>query len=318
MMSKSRIRPIDAMKTPNQPSTSETKTDGNEENLVEGIAKALNKMASENSTYSFPPESPFFCFSGLFPSSTSILDYCRRIQDFLFYDEYEKGDGLLMALIYIDICLQMHSDFHITPHNVHRVIAAATLVAAKFYCDTYYTNKVASMIFGVTNKELNKLELRFLTAISFTLFIDHTLYPQYAADIKARYPSTVEQPAHQHVVASPPSLMSAASIYKKLDAQAPLPIKTPAPPPSESSPVCLDSVTMESSHVSTLPKTTAKKRTFIIKTPILPKLYGEENEKSPPSLAISKTTTSKTSAEAASSAQSLLPYAMYFGYRALV
>lgn len=222
-------------------STLETK---NAETLiVESIANLLNDVIRQNDERQIPTTSPLFCFSSLHPAKISILNYCQRIQKYLFLkkEDYEQEENVkkevemvfIVALIYIDRCLGAHEELSITSYTAYRLMAAALLSASKVYADNYYDNEDTSKILGIHNSELNNLELVFLKAINFDLLVCKELYEQCVAEIKARHPLT-KKPLddRDHLVV--PSLMSVASIYTQLSSQIPsspkIPISTPSLP----------------------------------------------------------------------------------------
>jgi hypothetical protein len=53
------------------------------------------------------------------------------------------------------------------------------MVAAKFFDDVYYNNEYFAKVGGISNKELNALEIEFLNYLNFNLFVDPVLFFKY-------------------------------------------------------------------------------------------------------------------------------------------
>lgn len=56
--------------------------------------------------------------------------------------------------------------------TVHRLLLASLIVAAKFLDDTVASNRTWAYAGGLSVKELNSLEIRFLELISFDLYVE--------------------------------------------------------------------------------------------------------------------------------------------------
>lgn len=57
------------------------------------------------------------------------------------------------------------------------------MIAAKFYDDQYFDNNYYARVGGITNSELNILELEFLKLIRFGLFVHPVLYERYQGQL---------------------------------------------------------------------------------------------------------------------------------------
>ena len=104
----------------------------------------------------------------------SIEDYLNRIQK---YSDLEDST-LVIALIYIDRLLE-NRNIILSKYNVYRILLTAVLLAIKYNEDEIYDNSFFAKIFGVTIKELNKLENEFLDLIEFKLFISRKTFQLY-------------------------------------------------------------------------------------------------------------------------------------------
>ena len=100
----------------------------------------------------------------------SVYDYLFRIQKYTGIE----NNTIIIALIYIDrICTK--KNIILNKHNIHSILVTAILVSIKYnedhICDNLYFSKIA----GVSLKELNYLECKFLEIINFDLFVSEEL-----------------------------------------------------------------------------------------------------------------------------------------------
>jgi len=97
----------------------------------------------------------------------TVHAYLRRLSDHL-----GCSDGCLLAgLVYIDRVGKMRPAFVVSPLNVHRVVLASLVLAAKFWDDRYYTNRRYAEVGGVRLQVMNSLEREFLRLIRWRLTI---------------------------------------------------------------------------------------------------------------------------------------------------
>ena len=154
-------------------SSSETVENNSYVNLVKEIADILNSVILKNKKFKKTKgeNSPFFHQNA---PSISIYDYILRI---LSYSKIEKST-LIISLIYIDkICHK--KEIILTKYNIHRILFTSILVAIKYNEDKIYNNSFYSKVAGISMKELNALENKFLIIIDFDLFISKEVYEKY-------------------------------------------------------------------------------------------------------------------------------------------
>nr|GLL37269.1 cyclin-U1-1 [Ipomoea trifida] len=76
----------------------------------------------------------------------------------------------VVAYIYLERFLSQTAGF-LTSLNVHRLLITSIMLAAKFLDDDCYNNAYYAKVGGITNSELNKLEMKFLTSLDFRLHL---------------------------------------------------------------------------------------------------------------------------------------------------
>ena len=142
-------------------------------NIVKEIADILYSIVLQNKKVKkVKDENSPFAHQNV--PSISIYDYLLRI---LHYSKIEKST-LIISLIYIDkICDQ--KEIILTEYNVHRILFSSLLIAIKYNEDKKYDNSFYAKVAGISLKELNVLESKFLKIIDFDLFIPKEVYEKY-------------------------------------------------------------------------------------------------------------------------------------------
>lgn len=149
---------------------------GADTELAIGFAVALTKM-SELASIS----ARMTCFHSVRPPGMPLRDYMGRIHHFL-----NCGSACyVLGLIYIDRVIKSHPEVVINALSCHRLLLVSTVVAAKFYDDTFYSNAFYAKVGGVNLKELNGLEFRFLQLLGWKCHVHPEEYGVYQGLCKA-------------------------------------------------------------------------------------------------------------------------------------
>ncbi|EKX44257.1 hypothetical protein GUITHDRAFT_43885, partial [Guillardia theta CCMP2712] len=115
--------------------------------------------------------------------AVNVIDYAERIA------KYSSCSYccFVVGVIYMDRFIQrqrmLERDFRINSLNVHRLLLASVMVAAKFLDDFYYSNEFWAKIGGVPNVELNTLEIEFLFLTNFELHVRIDVYDSYREEL---------------------------------------------------------------------------------------------------------------------------------------
>lgn len=126
--------------------------------------------------------------------AVSIKDYLFRYVNFKTkyfpYTDYRisnyakcSADCYVLALVYIDRVIRGNANFAVNSLNAHRLVIVAMMVAAKYHDDHYFNNDYYAVIGGVTNEEINTLEVEFLFMINFNLFVAVESFRQYEREL---------------------------------------------------------------------------------------------------------------------------------------
>ena len=151
--------------------TREMKLDADKQQcLVPIVAKLLTQLVEANDRAELGNDH-ITVFHAQKAPAVSVMDYSERIA------KYSSCSYccFVVGVIYMDRFIQqqrhMQRDFHVHSLNVHRILLASVMVAAKFLDDFYYSNEFWAKIGGVPNAELNTLELEFLFMTNFDLHV---------------------------------------------------------------------------------------------------------------------------------------------------
>mmetsp|Transcript_11480 Transcript_11480/g.27880 ORF Transcript_11480/g.27880 Transcript_11480/m.27880 type:complete len:226 (-) Transcript_11480:73-750(-) len=119
-------------------------------------------------------------FHGYRPPSISTREYLKRVV------EYSSCSPtvIVSALYYISQLEVNHGrEYALSSLNTHRMLIAAVVVAVKFHEDVFYDNLHFARVGGLTNNELNILELEMLRLLDFRLAIPMDTYNLYETQI---------------------------------------------------------------------------------------------------------------------------------------
>merc|ERR1711976_168002 len=142
------------------------------------ITSVLNHLTTRNKeTKNTNPRLKVFHSSKVPP--VSIADYLDRIVRY----SYATPECFINALIYLDRLVTKNPGCYITPNNVHRLLLASCLLAAKTRDDWYYSNSYYGTLGGISNQEVNLLETTFCQLLDFDLYVSPTQFTQYKKEL---------------------------------------------------------------------------------------------------------------------------------------
>lgn len=155
--------------------------------VLEAVTVMLETyLAHADST--IPPRRSFFQSERA--PSISIRSYIARLDKYMLC----SAECFVLALIYIDRVSAISQEFAVNSLTIHRVMLTGLVIAAKFFEDKFYTNSYYARVGGINTVELNKLELRFLTDVNFTLYVSEDEYTSYFDRLMMMY--TGSTPEH--------------------------------------------------------------------------------------------------------------------------
>mmetsp|Transcript_32757 Transcript_32757/g.53130 ORF Transcript_32757/g.53130 Transcript_32757/m.53130 type:complete len:214 (-) Transcript_32757:581-1222(-) len=148
-----------------------------ESKLVPVLSNILGRVIARNEKVGTAGKisAKLAAFYALRPPSIAIDSYLDRI----FKYASCSSACFVLAMIYIERVIAREPSFTITSLNVHRVVVTSTLLANKFLDDLFYNNSYWAKIGGVTNAEINALELDMLFLLDFDLSVSPALFDEY-------------------------------------------------------------------------------------------------------------------------------------------
>ncbi|EKF39030.1 CYC2-like cyclin 4, putative [Trypanosoma cruzi marinkellei] len=86
-----------------------------------------------------------------------------------------SGETLIASLMLL-LKYSYFINHPVSVYNVHRLTITSLLLGAKLRDDQYYSNEYYSRIGGISNTEINKLELRFCGCLEWDMWLDESEY----------------------------------------------------------------------------------------------------------------------------------------------
>lgn len=143
--------------------------------IVRLTAMTLQERCAENRHMENATQSKFH--SSRVPQIT-MWDYLKRIAKYSAC----SPECFIIAIIYLDRYVAA-TQIALTFRNIHRLTITAVMVSAKLRDDVYYANSYYASIGGVSNAELNILEVEFLSIIGWDTWVEPSQYDLYLSEL---------------------------------------------------------------------------------------------------------------------------------------
>ncbi|KAG5496143.1 hypothetical protein JKF63_02444 [Porcisia hertigi] len=126
------------------------------------------------------------CFHSSRVPSISLWDYVRRFAKYSFCSE----ECFILAIVMMDryVC---QTKIPITIRNAHRLYVTAMTLSVKLRDDAFYSNAYYASIGGVSNTELNVLELELLDIMQWFTWVEKSLYDAYVIRLEELFGSAL-------------------------------------------------------------------------------------------------------------------------------
>ncbi|CAD2219755.1 cyclin-dependent protein kinase [Angomonas deanei] len=123
--------------------------------------------------------SVFECFITPDIPAVTLLEYLKRIIKYT----YASPSVLLVACMYIDRLLSRWEGLLFHTQVAFKLIIAAVRIASKVLDTRTLNNKDFAVVGGVSNEELNELELHFIANIDYDVYVSAEEFGVYASDL---------------------------------------------------------------------------------------------------------------------------------------
>lgn len=119
-------------------------------------------------------------YHGLRPPNISILRYLERIHKY----SNCSPSCFVVGFIFIDHLVHKQPDVPLISLNVHRLLITSIMVATKLLDDVHYNNAFYGRVGGISNVELNSLEVDFLFRLDFRLQVTSNMFEGYCTHLE--------------------------------------------------------------------------------------------------------------------------------------
>ncbi|KAJ4831690.1 Cyclin-U1-1 [Turnera subulata] len=119
-------------------------------------------------------------FHGVRPPTIGILKYLERLYKYTSC----SPSCFVVGYVYIDRLCHKHPDCPVISLNVHRLLVTSVLIASKVLDDVHYNNAFYARVGGVSNAELNRLELELLFHLDFGVTVSSRVFESYCLHLE--------------------------------------------------------------------------------------------------------------------------------------
>ncbi|XP_040378897.1 cyclin-P1-1 [Oryza brachyantha] len=109
-----------------------------------------------------------------------VAQYLERVHRYAVLEP----ECYVVAYAYVDMVAHRRPAAAVDSRNVHRLLLACLLVASKVHDDFHHNNAFFARVGGVSNAEMNKLELELLAVLDFEVMLSHRVYELYRAHLE--------------------------------------------------------------------------------------------------------------------------------------
>ncbi|MCO5597782.1 hypothetical protein L7F22_051864 [Adiantum nelumboides] len=156
-------------------------------NILTVLSSILTRLIARNEQH-FPVLSSvnqnsnkkLSCFQGVRAPSISISKYLERIHKYT----NSSLSCFVVAYIYMDRLFHQQPDQPINSMNVHRLLITSVMIAAKVVDDVHFNNAFYAKVGGISNAELNKLEVNLLFSLDFRVQVTSFVFESYCSHME--------------------------------------------------------------------------------------------------------------------------------------
>ncbi|KAK4749781.1 hypothetical protein SAY87_027230 [Trapa incisa] len=119
-------------------------------------------------------------FHGARAPAISIPKYLERIYKYTGC----SPACFVVGYVYIDRLIHRHPESLVVSLNVHRLLVTSVMVAAKMLDDAHYNNGFYARVGGISNAELNRLEIELLFLLDFGVVVSSRVFESYCLHLE--------------------------------------------------------------------------------------------------------------------------------------
>ncbi|EEF46675.1 cyclin-U1-1 [Ricinus communis] len=144
--------------------------------LVDGLSHRVDGMSSGLTHLG----KSLNAFHGVRAPTISIPKYLERLYKYTNC----SPSCFVVGYVYIDRLLHKHPDSLVISLNVHRLLVTSVMVASKVLDDVHYNNAFYAKVGGVSNAELNRLEIELLFLLDFGVMVSSRIFESYCLHLE--------------------------------------------------------------------------------------------------------------------------------------
>ncbi|XP_042065750.1 cyclin-U1-1-like isoform X2 [Salvia splendens] len=144
------------------------------------LSCVLEKLVARNDQLSGGGGKSLSAFHGVRSPAIGLDKYVERIYKYTSC----SPSCFVVAFVYIDRLLHRYPDSLVVSLNVHRLLVTSVMIASKILDDEHYTNAFYARVGGVSNPELNKLELELLFLLDFEVTVSSRVFESYCQHLE--------------------------------------------------------------------------------------------------------------------------------------
>ncbi|GLT88665.1 hypothetical protein SLE2022_066810 [Rubroshorea leprosula] len=148
--------------------------------LVEALSEQLDGLNLSRHSSSGRLGRSLNAFHGVRAPNITLPKYLERIYKYTNC----SPSCFVVGYVYIDRLAHRHPDSLVISLNVHRLLVTSVLVASKMLDDVHYNNAFYARVGGVSNAELNRLELELLFLLDFGVTVSSPVFESYCLHLE--------------------------------------------------------------------------------------------------------------------------------------
>jgi len=135
--------------------------------LLQAIGLALEELTTQNMANGNDSSEELTVFHAFTVPRVGLREYVNRIGYFASC----SPECFVIAVVLLNRLLAYSPHIKLTLYTAHRLLATAVVLAVKSTDDHYYRNSYYASLSGVSPRELNRLEISFLSALQYDLHV---------------------------------------------------------------------------------------------------------------------------------------------------
>lgn len=160
----------------------------NAQQAMAAVANALEKLVARNDLVAAATAVEegvgkgrgLAAFRGMRRPAISIEKYMERIHSYALC----SPACFVVGFVYVDRAVHRRPDFIVGSLNVHRLMLTSVMVASKFFDAMPQSNAFYAKVGGVSNAELNNLELELLFLLDFKVNVSSQEFESYLSHLE--------------------------------------------------------------------------------------------------------------------------------------